>query len=36
VEANLAHCRTRIPDAFWEELKHERLIARAAPVPRED
>ncbi len=33
VNANLAHCRTRIPEAFWDELKHERLIAGNAPVP---
>ena len=31
--ANIAHCRTRIPAAFWEELKHARLIAAEAPVP---
>ncbi|MEP7328056.1 MAG: aldo/keto reductase [Betaproteobacteria bacterium] len=30
--ANLAHCRVSIPAAFWEELKHEGLIANAAPV----
>lgn len=29
--ANLAHCRTAIPEAFWDELKHEGLIARSAP-----
>ena len=33
VEANLAHCAARIPAAFWEELKHEGLIAVEAPVP---
>ena len=33
VEANLAHCAARIPGAFWEELKHEGLIAGEAPVP---
>jgi len=32
-EANLAHCSAAIPPAFWEELKHERLIAAEAPVP---
>jgi len=32
-EANAAHCRAAIPRAFWEELKHERLIAADAPVP---
>jgi D-threo-aldose 1-dehydrogenase len=32
VAENVAHCRARIPDAFWQELKHEGLIAEAAPV----
>ena len=32
VANNLAHCRAEIPAAFWEELKHEKLIASAAPV----
>ena len=32
-DANLAHCRAPIPAAFWEELKHEGLIAAEAPVP---
>jgi D-threo-aldose 1-dehydrogenase len=31
--ANLAHCRAAIPHAFWDELKHEGLIARHAPLP---
>ena len=31
--ANLAHARATIAAAFWEELKHEGLIASAAPVP---
>ena len=31
--ANLAHCRENIPSAFWDELKHEGLIAGDAPVP---
>jgi len=31
---NLAHCRAAIPGAFWDELKHERLIAAHAPVPQ--
>ena len=31
--ANLAHCRAVIPGAFWDELKHEGLIAVNAPVP---
>lgn len=31
--ANLAHCRSSIPVAFWQELKHEQLIAADAPVP---
>jgi D-threo-aldose 1-dehydrogenase len=30
---NLAHCRAGIPGAFWDELKHEGLIAANAPVP---
>jgi D-threo-aldose 1-dehydrogenase len=30
--ANLAHCRANIPPAFWDELKHERLISEHAPV----
>jgi D-threo-aldose 1-dehydrogenase len=30
---NLAHCRAVIPGAFWDEMKHERLIAANAPVP---
>jgi len=33
VADNLAHCRAAIPRAFWEELKHERLIATDTPVP---
>lgn len=33
VEANLRHCATALPVAFWQELKHERLIPQAAPVP---
>jgi len=36
VEANLAHCRKAIPRALWDELRHERLIAPAAPVPAGD
>jgi D-threo-aldose 1-dehydrogenase len=32
VAANLAHCRASIPAAFWDELKHEGLIAPPAPV----
>ena len=31
--ANLAHVRAAIPAAFWAELKHEGLIASAAPLP---
>ena len=31
-DANVAHCRAEIPQAFWDELKHERLIDAAAPV----
>ena len=30
---NLAHCRANIPRAFWDEMKHEGLIAANAPVP---
>jgi D-threo-aldose 1-dehydrogenase len=33
VTQNLAHMRAAIPSEFWRELKHERLIAEAAPVP---
>jgi len=32
-QANLAHCRAAIPAAFWDELKHEGLVAAIAPVP---
>ena len=32
--ANVGHCNVRIPPAFWDELKHEGLIAAAAPTPR--
>ena len=32
-DANVAHCRAAIPRAFWDELKHEQLIAADAPVP---
>ena len=32
-DANIAHCRAPIPGAFWDELKHRRLIAADAPVP---
>ncbi|HVE50578.1 MAG TPA: aldo/keto reductase [Casimicrobiaceae bacterium] len=32
VQANVAHMRSSIPAAFWEELKRERLIAAHAPV----
>jgi D-threo-aldose 1-dehydrogenase len=30
---NLAHMRAAIPVDFWRELKHERLIDEAAPMP---
>jgi D-threo-aldose 1-dehydrogenase len=33
VAENLAHCRATIPGAFWDEMKHEGLIAANAPVP---
>ncbi len=33
IDANRAHCKATIPRAFWDELKHERLIAATAPVP---
>ena len=36
VRANLAHCRAAVPPAFWEELKHEGLLAAHAPVPDGD
>jgi D-threo-aldose 1-dehydrogenase len=32
VDANCAHVAAPIPAAFWDELKHERLIAAHAPV----
>jgi D-threo-aldose 1-dehydrogenase len=35
-DANIAHCRVPIPGAFWDELKHEHLIAADAPVPTGD
>jgi D-threo-aldose 1-dehydrogenase len=31
---NIGHCRAGIPAAFWDELKHEGLLAGAAPTPR--
>jgi len=34
VDANLAHLAAPIPAAFWEELKHDGLIAPHAPAPR--
>lgn len=33
VRANVASMKVKIPADFWEELKSEGLIARAAPVP---
>jgi D-threo-aldose 1-dehydrogenase len=33
VTADIAHCRAEIPVAFWEELRHSKLIAAEAPVP---
>ncbi|MEP7085460.1 MAG: aldo/keto reductase [Betaproteobacteria bacterium] len=30
---NLAHMRAPIPEAFWREMKDERMIAAEAPVP---
>jgi D-threo-aldose 1-dehydrogenase len=30
---NVGHCRARIPPSFWDELKHEALIANTAPTP---
>ncbi len=33
LEANVAHLRRAIPPALWQELKHEKLIDPAAPVP---
>jgi len=32
VAQNLAHVSASIPPAFWDELKHERLIAESVPV----
>jgi D-threo-aldose 1-dehydrogenase len=32
--ANVAAMKTRLPSAFWEELKTRRLIDQAAPVPQ--
>ncbi|HEX8012735.1 MAG TPA: aldo/keto reductase [Casimicrobiaceae bacterium] len=32
-ETNVANCRAEIPPAFWDELKHERLLAAEAPLP---
>jgi D-threo-aldose 1-dehydrogenase len=32
VAANLAHCRASLRSEFWDELKHEGLIAPSAPV----
>ena len=33
VEANLGYFRHAIPPAFWQELRHERLIREDAPLP---
>jgi len=33
VSANAASFKVSIPKAFWDELKHEKLIAENAPVP---
>ena len=33
MEQNIARVSHRIPAAFWQELKHERLIRQDAPVP---
>jgi D-threo-aldose 1-dehydrogenase len=33
IEANVAHLRRAIPPALWQELRHEKLIDPAAPVP---
>ena len=33
VEANLGYFRHAIPAAFWQELRHERLIREDAPLP---
>ncbi len=33
IEANAAHLRRRIPAALWAELRHEKLLDPAAPVP---
>jgi D-threo-aldose 1-dehydrogenase len=34
--ADVTAMKTRIPSAFWDELKAEGLIEQAAPVPREE
>lgn len=33
VQENAASMKIEIPDAFWEELKQEKLIAATAPIP---
>ncbi|MBL8571833.1 MAG: aldo/keto reductase [Phreatobacter sp.] len=33
IEQNVAHLRRAIPAALWQELRHEKLIDPAAPVP---
>ncbi|ESQ83504.1 hypothetical protein AEAC466_12575 [Asticcacaulis sp. AC466] len=34
VEANLALFSTRIPDALWDDLRHENLLHADAPLPK--
>ncbi len=34
VRENIARMAVRIPDDLWQELKHEKLLAAAAPLPR--
>jgi D-threo-aldose 1-dehydrogenase len=33
LDENIAHASTPIPDAFWRDLRAQRLIADAAPLP---
>jgi D-threo-aldose 1-dehydrogenase len=34
VEQNVAHIGRKIPTELWAELKHEKLLDPAAPVPK--
>ncbi|WNM10162.1 hypothetical protein RI056_14825 [Komagataeibacter nataicola] len=33
MQANAKSMEVSIPAAFWDELRHKKLIAQAAPVP---